>query len=592
MRKVRLAMAQINVTVGAMESNLQKILEYLDRARAQGASIVMFPELATCGYPPEDLLLKPDFIEVNRRIVDEIRRASGDIVTIVGYPDRDDTDIYNAAAILQNGEWLGTYRKHFLPNYGVFDENRYFGSGVLNPIFEFDSDTVGVSICEDIWYPSGPAQWQAQAGAELLLNISASPYYRGKGHLRERMLATRAADNVAIVAYCNLVGGQDELVFDGWSLIYGPDGSLLARGPAYEEALIFADLDLNNVFRERLHDPRQRKERAAAAAWAEVTPTIFGTGLHHLEGKRRRLEGGHIASVPSEVEEVYLALSLGIHDYVRKNGFSTVVLGLSGGIDSALTAALAADALGPENVVGVSMPSRYSSEHSKSDAQELAERLGIRYLTIPIEKTFAGYLDALDAAFEDVAPDLTEENIQARIRGNYLMALSNKFGYLVLATGNKSEAAVGYSTLYGDMAGGFSPIKDVPKLLVYALSEWRNEVRGYVIPTSSISKAPSAELRPDQTDQDSLPPYHILDAILQRYVEEDYSVQEIVEDGFAEEMVLRVIRMVDRNEFKRRQAAPGIKITTRAFGKDRRLPITNRWKPELGARATTEDKKG
>ncbi|MDQ4076280.1 MAG: NAD+ synthase, partial [Chloroflexota bacterium] len=473
MRTVRLAMAQVNVTVGALEGNLRKILDYMEQARVRGANIVMFPELAICGYPPEDLLLKPDFIAANHRILDEIRRASADLVTIVGFPDRDDHDIYNAAAIIQDGEILGTYRKHYLPNYGVFDENRYFGSGLLNPIFDFEGDIVGVSICEDIWYPSGPPQWQAQAGAELLANISASPYYQGKGHMRERMLATRAVDNVAIVAYCNLVGGQDELVFDGWSLIYGPDGELLARGPAYEEALIVADLDLNNVFRERLHDPRQRKERAAAAEWADVTPRIEGSSIHHVDEVPSDLEAVPIAEVPGEIAEVYQALTLGISDYVYKNGFSKVSLGLSGGIDSALTATLAADALGSDNVLGVSMPSRYSSEHSRTDAEELAERLGIRYLQIPIEEPFVGFLDALEVPFRDTESDTTEENIQARIRGTILMALSNKFGYLVLATGNKSEAAVGYATLYGDMAGGFSPIKDVPKTLVYALSKWR-----------------------------------------------------------------------------------------------------------------------
>ncbi|MGH2541493.1 MAG: NAD+ synthase, partial [Ardenticatenaceae bacterium] len=502
MRTVRLAMAQINVTVGALEENLHRIVDYLERARAQGASIVMFPELATCGYPPEDLLLKPDFIAANRTIVDEICRASTDIVTVVGFPDRDDHDIYNTAAIIQNGRLLGTYRKQFLPNYSVFDENRYFGKGVLDPVFDFEGDIVGVSICEDIWYPAGPPAWQAKAGAELLLNISASPYYRGKGFVRERMLATRAADNVAIVAYCNLVGGQDELVFDGWSLIYGPTGKLLARAPAYEEALVVADLDLNNVFRERLHDPRQRTERTEAAQWAELTPRLVGTSLHHLVQERPALPADLVAPAPGEVEEVYRALSLGIRDYARKNGFTRVALGLSGGIDSALTATLAADALGPENVLGVSMPSRYSSEHSKDDARELAQRLGIRYTQVPIEKPYLAYLEALEEPFAGADVNLAEENIQARIRGNYLMAFSNAFGYLVLATGNKSEAAVGYATLYGDMAGGFSPIKDVPKTLVYALARWRNEAIGQVIPGSSITKAPSAELRPNQTDQD------------------------------------------------------------------------------------------
>jgi NAD+ synthase (glutamine-hydrolysing) len=578
-RDIRLAMAQINVTVGDLEGNLRKILEYLEQARARGASLVMFPELATCGYPPEDLLLKPDFIAATQRMLDDIARASADVATVVGYPDRDEYDIYNAAAIIQNGQVLGTYRKHFLPNYGVFDENRYFRQGESTPIFDFEGDIVGVNVCEDIWYPSGPPQWQAQAGAELLVNISASPYARGKGRVRERMLATRAADNVAIVAYCNLVGGQDELIFDGGSLVYAADGKLLARGPAYEEALLLVDLDLSTVFRTRLRDPRGRKAQLDALERGERMPLIRGAELRPVEAGAPG-EEGMISEILGPEAEVYGALKLGLRDYTRKNGFRKVTLGLSGGIDSALTAALAVDALGPENVVGVSMPSRFSSEHSRDDARELAERLGIQFLQIPIEKPFAAYLEALEETFSGRQEDITEENIQARIRGNYLMALSNKFGYLVLATGNKSEAAVGYGTLYGDMAGGFSPIKDVPKTLVYQLARWRNQAGGYVIPEASITKPPSAELRPDQLDQDSLPPYDILDGIMERYVEEDYSVREIVAEGFDEATVLKVIRLVDLNEFKRRQSAPGIKITPRAFGKDRRLPITNRWRPE------------
>lgn len=572
MRAVRLAMAQLNVTVGGIESNTEKIKDAIARSKAQGATVIMFPELAICGYPPEDLLLKPDFIFACQRALDDIRKASEGVTVVVGYPDRDDHDIYNAAAVLQNGQHLGTFHKHFLPNYGVFDENRYFGVGTTSPIFDFAGDIVGVNICEDIWYPAGPPQTQADAGAELLLNISASPYNQVKGVGRERMLATRAADNVAIVAYCNLVGGQDELIFDGWSVIFGPTGDLIARGPAYEEALIVADLDLDSVFRERLHDPRRRKI-ALPSNVRRITANGFRAETDLSEIPKV------ISAIPDPIEEVYRALCLGIRDYVQKNGFKQVALGLSGGIDSALVATLAADALGPENVLGVSMPSRYSSEHSKSDAQDLAERLGIRYMTIPIEKPFVGYLEALEEPFAGEDINLAEENIQARIRGNYLMALSNKYGYLVLATGNKSEAAVGYATLYGDMAGGFSPIKDVYKMLVYAVSNWRNEHIGHVIPQNTITKPPSAELKPGQVDQDSLPPYDILDGILARYIEDDYSVQEIVQDGYDEATVLRIIRMVDRNEFKRRQSAPGIKVSTRAFGKDRRLPITNRWKP-------------
>lgn len=589
MRPIRLALGQINCTVGDVGGNTRKILDTIEQARARGADIVLFPELALSGYPPEDLLLKPDFLEANRRALDDVARATRDLVVIVGYPAADDYDLYNAAAVLQDGALLGAYRKHYLPNYGVFDENRYFAAGQSSPLFDFAGDIVGVSICEDIWYPAGPAQWQALAGAELLLNISASPYHRGKGQARERMLATRAADNVAIVAYCNLVGGQDELVFDGWSVVFGPDGTLLTRGPAFEEALLLVDLNLDNVFRERLHDPRSRKERAAAAAQVDLiesVPRITGRGLHrHHDGGRERLQPT-IAPVPGPFEEVYQALVLGTRDYVRKNGFKKVVLGLSGGIDSALTATITVDALGPENVVGVSMPSRFSSEGSKTDAQKLAENLGIELITVPIEQPFQAFLDALngppDAPFADTPFGVAEENLQARIRGMYLMALSNKFGWLVVTTGNKSESAVGYATLYGDMAGGFAVIKDVFKTLVYELARWRNR-GGEVIPKSSITKVPSAELRPGQRDEDSLPPYALLDPILQMYVEEDFSGEQIVAAGFDPATVERVIRMVDSNEFKRRQAPPGIKITTRAFGKDRRLPITNRYRTTVRA---------
>lgn len=584
MRPIRLALGQINCTVGDVAGNTRKVLDTIGQARSRGADIVLLPELALSGYPPEDLLLKPDFIAANRRALEDVARAAHDLVVIVGYPAADDYDLYNAAAVLQDGAVLGTYRKHFLPNYGVFDENRYFAAGQSSPLFDFAGDIVGVNICEDIWYPAGPPQWQALAGAELLLNLSASPYHRGKGQARERMLATRAADNVAIVAYCNLVGGQDELVFDGWSLVFDPDGNLLARGPAFEEALLLVDLNLDNVFRERLHDPRSRKERASSATLAEIgesMPRIAGRSLHRRhDGARAPLQPA-IAPVPGPVEEVYQALLLGTRDYVRKNGFKRAVLGLSGGIDSALTATIAADALGPENVVAVSMPSRFSSEGSKTDAQQLAENLGIELITIPIEQPFQAFLDALngppDAPFADTPFGVAEENLQARIRGMYLMSLSNKFGWLVLTTGNKSESAVGYATLYGDMAGGFAVIKDVFKTLVYELARWRNR-EGEVIPESSITKAPSAELRPGQKDVDTLPPYAVLDPILQMYVEEDFSGEQIVAAGFDPATVERVIRMVDTNEFKRRQAPPGIKITTRAFGKDRRLPITNRYR--------------
>lgn len=581
MRRIRLALAQLNMTVGDLEGNAKKIKAAIVRARAQHADVVLFPELAVSGYPPEDLLLKPDFIDANRRALDDIRKETDDIVAIVGFPSADDYDIYNAAAVLQNGRLVGEYRKHYLPNYSVFDENRYFGEGQESPVFDFGGDIVGVSICEDIWYPSGPPQWQALAGgAELLVNLSASPYYRGKPHERARMLATRAADNVAVVAYCNLVGGQDELVFDGGSMVFAPDGHMLARAPLGEETLLVVDVSLDEVFRKRLHDPRRRKDVELAKHFGRIVPRLEGEplrGVLALEETEPR--EALVAPYPDDLEEVYRMLVLGIRDYVHKNGFEKVVVGLSGGIDSALTATLAVDALGPDNVVGVRMPSRFSSEGSLRDAEELAVNLGIRLLTISIEPPFEGYLEALKEVFAGREFDVTEENIQARIRGNYLMALSNKFGWLVLSTGNKSESAVGYATLYGDMAGGFAPLKDVYKTLVYALATWRNTLPdGPVIPHNTIVKPPSAELRPGQQDTDSLPPYEVLDAILRLYIEEDYSPTDIVAQGFDPTTVERVIRMVDRSEYKRRQAAPGVKITPRAFGKDRRLPITNRYR--------------
>ncbi len=585
MRTLRLALAQINTTVGDIEGNAAKVREWLQKARAEEADLVLFPEMTLSGYPPEDLLLKPDFIAAARRALDDLLPATSGLTVALGLPEANHYDLFNAAALVQDGRLLDIYHKHYLPNYGVFDENRYFGAGERTPLFELGSDRVGVSICEDIWYPGGPPQWQALLGAELLLNISASPYARGKGQARERMMATRAADNVAFVAYCNLVGGQDELVFDGRSLVYGPDGGLLARGPAFEEALIVVDIDLDEVFRRRLHDPRYRQNREnlrALEAQGETFYVVSGNAISRELPAARLTRTGAIAPAPDPVGEVYGALVLGAGDYVRKNGFSKVVLGLSGGIDSALTAVIAVDALGSENVVGVSMPSRFSSEHSKNDARQLAENLDIRFLTVPIEAPFRTMLDTLngppDHPFAGTEFNVAEENIQARLRGVILMALSNKFGWMLLSTGNKSENAVGYATLYGDMAGGFAVIKDVPKTLVWELARWRNQQAGRdLIPENIITKPPSAELRPDQLDTDSLPPYEILDAILEMYIEEDRSPAEIAAAGYDAALVERVIRMVDRNEYKRRQAAPGVKITLRAFGKDRRLPITNRY---------------
>jgi NAD+ synthase (glutamine-hydrolysing) len=430
-------------------------------------------------------------------------------------------------------------------------------------------------VCEDIWYPVGPPEAQAGAGAELLLNISASPYQKGKIQDRVRMLSTRAADNVAIVAFCNLVGGQDELVFDGSSLIIDERGNVLARAKSFEEDFVLADVNVSNVFRQRLRDPRRRKDSLAQVQAEKFARIALPAG--DSPAPLDPLRESYLAQPQEPLEEVYRALVLGTRDYVHKNGFSKVTMGLSGGIDSSLVATIAVDALGPENVIGVLMPSRYSSDHSKSDAAELAERLGIRYETIPIEAAYQAYLELLTDLFAGTTPNEAEENLQSRARGNVLMALSNKFGWLVLTTGNKSELAVGYATIYGDMAGGFAVIKDVPKTLVYRLCRYRNDKIGGVIPVNVLTKPPSAELRPDQKDTDSLPEYDILDGILAAYIEDEYSAAEIVALGYDEATVRRIIRMVDRNEYKRRQAPPGPKITSKSFGKDRRLPITNRY---------------
>jgi NAD+ synthase (glutamine-hydrolysing) len=570
---LRLALAQINTTVGDLTGNRAKILSYLEEARQAGADIVAFPELAITGYPPEDLLLKPDFVQASMDSLRQIVPATIGQTVIVGTVYADD-DLYNTAAVLHDGQLVGLYKKQHLPNYGVFDENRYFRAGHQHLVFLRNGATFAVSICEDIWYPDGPPKVQAwDAGAQLLINISASPYHMGKGLERERMLATRAADNTAVVAYCNLVGGQDELVFDGHSLVLGPQGQVMARGNQFTEQLLIADVDLREVFRSRLHDPRRRKGHHADAA-----------GVQRIELSQVAPPARPAAPQPRLVEpleptaEVYQALLVGTRDYVRKNGFSQVVLGLSGGIDSALTAAIAVDALGPENVTGVALPTRYSSAHSLEDAEQLAGHFGIRFLVTPIDETFQAYLDMLAPIFDGCPTGLAEENLQPRIRGTVLMALSNKFGWLVLTTGNKSEVSVGYSTLYGDTAGGFAVIKDVPKMQVYELSHYRNRLAGRdLIPRRVLEKAPSAELRPDQKDTDSLPDYAVLDPILHAYVEDSYSLGDIVGRGFEQATVQRVIRLVDRNEYKRRQGPPGPKITPRAFGKDWRLPITNRF---------------
>ncbi|MBM3239739.1 NAD+ synthase [Candidatus Poribacteria bacterium] len=598
MRRLRIAMAQINTSVGDLIGNTRKILEFMKRAKSIGAELITFPELSITGYPPEDLLLKPTFIDANLSCLQKIVAASEAITVVVGFVDAGD-DIYNAAAIIHNQKLEDVYHKMFLPNYGVFDENRYFQAGMEPLVFTLNGVTIGVNICEDIWYPQGPMNVEALAGgAEMMVNISASPYHAGKGEFRKRMLATRAADNVVIVAFNNLVGGQDELIFDGNGMIFSQNGELIIQGKQFEEDLIVADLDIDAVFRRRLHDPRHRKEKLASMIAGTTVKKIElpfppfpprQQGGREAEGQRKVDVNRDKPSLPisqissmSHFEEIYHALVLGTRDYVRKNGFEKVVIGLSGGIDSSLTATIAVDALGKENVIGVTMPSQYSSQETKSDAQRLADNLGIKLITIPIIDVFESYLNLFSEVFHGLERNITEENLQARIRGNILMALSNKFGWLVLTTGNKSEMSVGYCTLYGDMAGGFAVIKDVPKILVYKLSEYRNSiaeigagVSDSLIPQSVIERAPSAELRPNQKDVDSLPPYEILDPILQAYVEEDRSFGEIVQMGFDEAIVKRVILLVDRNEYKRRQGPPGIKITPRAFGKDRRLPITN-----------------
>ena len=576
-RIFRIALAQINPTVGDLDGNTRKIIGFTEEARSLGADLVAFPEMAIPGYPAEDLLFKPSFIRDNIEALHRVVEASGDIAVVVGFVDAD-SDIYNAAAVAYRGELAGVYHKIYLPTYGVFDEDRYFKRGHLCPVYTINGVVVGVNICEDIWYPAGPIAVQHDAGAEVVVNINASPYHAGKRSHRERMIATRAADNGLYVAYLNTVGGQDELVFDGGSLIVDQSGELVARGRDFQEDLVVADLDIEAVFRSRLRDPRPRKENTDVlreVGAPEVIPVY-----QHRPVERPALSPRDEVRPPDPAGEVYGALVLGTGDYVRKAGFKKVIVGLSGGIDSSLTACVAVDALGKKNVLGVAMPSRYSSEGSIADARVLSENLGIDLWVVPIEPAHGAFLDMLEPHFRGTEPNIAEENVQARIRGNVIMSISNKFGWLVLTTGNKSEMAMGYATLYGDMAGGFAVIKDVPKGMVYELVRWRNEhgQPGNVIPQAILDKPPSAELKPDQRDQDTLPPYDILDRIIKAYVEEDRSFHEIVALGLDPQEVRQVITAVDRNEYKRRQAAPGIKITPRAFGKDRRLPIVNRYR--------------
>ncbi len=571
MRALRVGLAQINTTVGDLDGNVARVLEYVERARDLGVDVVSFPELTVTGYPPEDLLLRPSFVRDNLEALEAVVKGCGGITAVVGFVGLDG-DIYNSAAVIHDGRLADVYHKQRLPNYGVFDEMRYFSPGQGCPVYTIAGVGVGVNVCEDIWYPGEPTRAQAQAGAQVIVNINGSPYHAGKREFRQQMLATRAGDYGVFVCYTNQVGGQDELVFDGGSMVLSPEGELVAQAAMFEEELLVCDLDLEEALKTHLHDPRHRQEGTAADV--RHVPLSEAPFLAQKPPVQPRL------APPLEGEaEVYAALVTGSRDYMRKTGFQKVIIALSGGIDSSLVAAVAVDAIGRENVIGLSMPSRYSSEGSIRDAQELAETLGIELIIIPIEPAHAAYLEMLDRAFAGTEPGVAEENVQSRIRGNIVMALSNKFGWLVLTTGNKSEYATGYATLYGDMAGGFAVIKDVPKTLVYRLARHRNTwPGGPVISEKVIAKPPSAELKPGQLDEDTLPPYKELDAVLEAYVEDDKSADEIVAMGHPRALVERVIQMVNRNEYKRRQSPPGVKITPRAFGRDRRLPIANRYR--------------
>jgi len=563
----RIAIAQINCTVGDLKGNSAKIVEFAGRAKDSGVDIVTFPELAITGYPPEDLLLKPKFIEDNVTALRNIAQSIKDIVALVGFVDRTNDKIYNSASVLYGGEIIGTYHKTLLPNYGVFDEKRYFSPGEKSMVFKFGELVFGVNICEDIWFDEGPTASQASAGAALILNINASPYHAGKIKVREEIVRRQASKNNVYIFYTNLVGGQDELVFDGQSMVTNSGGNIIARAAAFREDLLIIDIP-----RDRLTRVQTQETRNASAKKHEMI--IVADNLEYADKPNIAWRQGEMLD---PVAEVYEALVLGLRDYVVKNGFGNVTIGLSGGIDSAIVAALAVDALGKDRVVGVFMPSRYTSRESEEDARELAKNLGIKMLEVPIDEIYKAYIGTFKPLFKDRSEDITEENIQARIRGNILMGLSNKFRWLVLTTGNKSEMSVGYATLYGDMAGGFAVIKDVPKTLVYMLAAYRNSSEP-VIPLRIIEKEPTAELKPDQKDRDTLPPYDTLDLILKAYVEEDKHPEEIISSSLEKEVVNRVSTMVDGSEYKRRQSPPGIKITPKAFGKDRRMPITNRYR--------------
>jgi NAD+ synthase (glutamine-hydrolysing) len=570
---MRIALAQINTVVGDLDGNGDRILARIAEAKEQGADLVLFPELAVTGYPPEDLLLRPSFVQAARSKAEQLAREARGIVALIGVPWFD-RDLYNACAVCAAGEIKTIYRKRFLPNYGVFDEDRYFAPGNDLVLLEHGGTLVGPTICEDMWQPGPPATELALAGAQLLVNISASPFHVLRDREREEMFATRARDNSCFVAFCNAVGGQDELIFDGNSLVLDEEGRVLARGPGFEETLLVADLEPADAVGRRLRDVRRRSLARDRGEIPDVPAVHVGTPREsrpHVEAT--------IAPRLDELEQMRVALALGLRDYVVKNGFGDVVVGVSGGIDSALTAALAVEALAPDRVHCVSMPSRYSSDETRADGRRLAENLGADFRELPIDEIYDAYEQALAVSFAGRDADLTEENIQARIRGVLLMALSNKFGWLVVATGNKSELSVGYATLYGDMAGGFALLKDVYKTDVFRLAKHLNERAGTeVIPRTIIERAPSAELREHQLDEDSLPPYPALDKVLAAYVEEDRSAEELSADGFDPDVVERAVAMIDRAEYKRRQAPPGVRLRPKAFGRDRRTPITNRWR--------------
>ena len=589
---VRLALCQANLPVGDIDGNLERLRVLIREARSGGADLVVFPELALTGYPPEDLLLKPGFVRDAAAALQDLSAGVSGIVALVGAPHgatdegaapRAVTGLHNGAAVLADGRLAAFYHKHHLPNYAVFDERRYFTPGRQAVVIELGARRLGVTVCEDIWVAGGPAEWAVREGrAEIVVNLSASPYHRAKGRERERLFASRCVDHGCFLAFCNAVGGQDELVFDGHSLVIAPDGTVLARGKQFEEELLIVDVEPSRgpwTGDDRPQPARagdgRRPEPAATPRPARVAVVSLSRGA---SADRHPLEPRLPAHLLCPEAEVYRALTLGTADYIRKNGFPGAVLGLSGGIDSALTLTVAVDAIGPQGVTAVSLPSRYTATMNREDAAILADRLGVRLIELPIEDLAAAYDAALAAPFAATAPDVAEENLQARIRGNIVMALSNKFGWLVLTTGNKSEMSVGYATLYGDMAGGFAVLKDVLKTWVYRLAAWRNR-DGEVIPRRIIDKPPTAELRENQLDSDSLPPYDLLDGIIEAYVEQDQGPDEIAALGFERDVVERVVQLVDRAEYKRRQAPPGVRISTRAFGKDRRLPITNRYVP-------------